>query len=92
MQGLVETLEAKTDDGHLLSLHFEAHSAVAEPYDSVTISGCPPVDLVIDGGIAGDEATAAAIIQAAKVIDSSHCGLITVLDLPLRKFDNRSLP
>ena len=92
VNGLIEILEAKTSDGHLLSLHFEAHSDVTESYDSIKINGRPPVDLFINGGIAGDDATAASVLQAAKVITSSRKGLISVLDLPLRHFDNVSHP
>ena len=85
MQGLVETLTGATDDGRRVSLLFEAQSGVAEPYDAVTIEGAPPLSLRFAGGVQGDAATAAAVVRAAHVLASAGHGLLTVLDLPLRR-------
>ena len=85
VQGLVETLTGATDDGRRVSLLFEAQSGVAEPYDAVTIEGAPPLSLRFAGGVQGDAATAAAVVRAAHVLASAGHGLLTVLDLPLRR-------
>ena len=85
VQGLVETLTGATDDGRRVSLLFEAQSGVAEPYDAVTIEGAPPLSLRFAGGVHGDAATAAAVVRAAHVLASAGHGLLTVLDLPLRR-------
>ena len=84
VRGLVETLTGATGDGRRVSLHFEAQSGVAEPYDAVTVEGTPPLSVRFHGGVLGDAATAAAVVRAAHVLPSAARGLITVLDLPLR--------
>lgn len=88
-QGLVlgtrQILHGRTSDGRQLTLRFEAHGAVGGDYDAIVIDGTPPVDLRIDGGVQGDEATVGAVMQAARVLPSAPRGLITVLDLPLRR-------
>jgi len=81
--GLIEILEARTTDGKVLSLRFEAHSGVYDSFDAINIDGRPPIDLHIAGGVAGDDATAASVLQAAKVIKLARKGLISVLELPL---------
>ena len=68
VQGLVETLSGATDDGRCVSLHFEAQTGVAGPYDAVTVKGAPPLSLRFAGGVHGDAATAAAVLRAAHVL------------------------
>ena len=84
--GLLETLSGSTADGRTLSLHFEAQTGVLESYDAVTIEGTPPLRARFVGGVLGDAATAAAVLRAAQVVASARRGLVTVLDLPLRRW------
>lgn len=58
-------------------------SAGAErPRDEIEIDGTPPVRMVIEGGIAGDYATAAIIVNAVPRVIAARAGLLTMLDLP----------
>ena len=82
--GTLETLSGSTYDGHELSLHFEANASVEEEYDEIVVDGTPPLRLRFEGGVFGDDATAAAVLRAARVIPHTRRGLATVLDLPLR--------
>ena len=82
--GTLETLEGSTSDGRAIRLHFEANAAVDEEYDEIVVDGTPPLRLRFEGGVFGDDATAAAVLQAARVIPNTRRGLVTVLDLPLR--------
>jgi len=82
--GTLETLEGSTFDGHIVRLHFEANASVAEEYDEIVVDGTPPLRLRFDGGVFGDDATAASVLRAARVIPHTRRGLMTVLDLPLR--------
>ncbi len=82
--GTLQILTGSTADGKSVRLHFEAQSGVAESYDEVEIDGTPPLKLRFEGGVFGDDATAAAVLRAARVIPSAARGLLTVLDLPLR--------
>ena len=82
--GTLQTLVGRTADGRSIRLHFEANAHRALDYDLIEIDGAPPLNLRLDGGVAGDDATAATVLQAARVLPSAPRGLITVLDLPLR--------
>ncbi|MYD65220.1 MAG: dihydrodipicolinate reductase [Chloroflexi bacterium] len=82
--GTLETLSGTTSDGRAVRLHFEANAAVDEEYDEIVVDGTPPLTLRFDGGVFGDDATAAAVLRAARVIPNTRRGLVTVLDLPLR--------
>lgn len=82
--GTLETLQGETADGRAVRLHFEANASVAEEYDEIEVEGTPPLKLRFAGGVFGDEATAAAVLRAARVIPHTRRGLATVLDLPLR--------
>ena len=53
-------------------------------YDEIVVDGTPPLKLRFEGGVFGDDATAAAVLRAARVIPHTRRGLMTVLDLPLR--------
>ena len=53
------------------------------PRDEVEIDGTPPVRMVIDGGVQGDKATAAVILNAVPGVLAHAPGLITMLDLPV---------
>ncbi len=82
--GTLETLEGATFDGRTVQLHFEANASVEAEYDEITVDGTPPLKLRFEGGVFGDDATAAAVLRAARVIPHTRRGLMTVLDLPLR--------
>lgn len=84
VQGTLETLEGTTFDGHRVRLHFEANAAAGEEYDEIVVDGTPPLRMRFEGGVFGDDATAAAVLRAARVIPHTRRGLATVLDLPLR--------
>ena len=53
------------------------------PRDEIEIAGTPPVRLVIEGGVPGEPATAAVIVNAASRVVGHAPGLLTMLDLPL---------
>ena len=82
--GTLETLAGSTSDGRVIRLHFEANAAVDEEFDEIVVDGTPPLKLRFEGGVFGDDATAAAVLRAARVIPNTRRGLATVLDLPLR--------
>lgn len=82
--GVRQTLRGETDDGRTLELVFEAHTEVTQDLDEIVVDGTPPLRMQFVGGVAGDDATAAAVLRAARVLPSAPRGLITVLDLPLR--------
>jgi 4-hydroxy-tetrahydrodipicolinate reductase len=84
MLGMIQTLMGTTPEGRCIELHFEANAGVTSSVDRIEVDGNPKLRLQFEGGVAGDPATAAAVIRAARVIDSAPRGLVTVLDLPAR--------
>jgi len=54
-----------------------------DPRDSIRIKGVPPVDLTIRGGVQGDQATAAIVVNSIQNVVASSPGLKTMLDLPV---------
>jgi hypothetical protein len=54
-----------------------------DPHDAIEIEGSPPISLRIAGGVHGDAATAAIVVNAARDVKGLVPGLRTMLDLPL---------
>ncbi|GAH79977.1 unnamed protein product [marine sediment metagenome] len=56
-----------------------------DPHDLVLIKGEPDLRVLIKGGIAGDIATAAILVNSIPLVVKKQAGLITTKDLPLLK-------
>jgi 4-hydroxy-tetrahydrodipicolinate reductase len=69
-----------------IRLHMEAYLGAPESYDAIEIEGSPPVSLRIAGGIHGDIATAALVVNAIPRVLEAPPGLHTMRDLPLPSF------
>jgi 2,4-diaminopentanoate dehydrogenase len=67
----------------VLELSLEMYVGAPDPGDEVLIEGDPPVHLIARGGIFGDTATAALLINTAGLVGTSHPGLLTMKDLPV---------
>src|SRR5262249_56792453 len=70
----------------VIRMHFEAYLGAPESYDSVEIEGSPRLSLKIDGGIHGDVATAAIVVNSIPRVLEATPGLHTMPDLPLPSF------
>lgn len=67
----------------LVTLEFEASVGAPESYDAVYITGIPNMEVSIKGGVHGDIATAAIVVNSVhRVIDAAP-GLVIVKDLPI---------
>jgi len=64
----------------------EAYLGAPETYDSVEIKGTPPVSMRIAGGIHGDLATPALVVNSIPRVLAAPPGLHTMRDLPLPSF------
>ena len=67
----------------LLSLDLKMYVGAPDPKDAVYVEGTPPIDLVVQGGIFGDTATVAALVNAIPLVMTATPGLRTVKDLPV---------
>lgn len=70
--------------GHeVLTLDLKMYVGAPNPRDAVTVVGDPPIDLEIKGGIFGDTATVAALVNGIPLVSKAQPGLKTVADVPL---------
>jgi 4-hydroxy-tetrahydrodipicolinate reductase len=81
--GVRQVAEAIVVGEPLLRFEFQAAIAQAEPHDRVLIDGDPPVDLVIRGGVHGDVATSAIVLNALRPLLASAPGLHTMATIPM---------
>lgn len=66
----------------LVVLDLRMYLGAQNPHDSVLIDGTPPIDMIIRGGVHGDRATPAIIVNSIPKIGDLKPGLRTMLDLP----------
>ena len=66
----------------VVRLEFRAGVGEPAPRDEIEIEGLPHIVSVIEGGVNGDVATCAAILNAVPVVRAAAPGLMTMLDLP----------
>jgi 4-hydroxy-tetrahydrodipicolinate reductase len=70
----------------VITLDLRMYVGAAEPHDAVVIDGDPPVQMQIAGGLHGDLATAALIVNAAPRVAAAQAGLLSMSDLPIVHF------
>ena len=66
-----------------VSLDLQMYVGAESPRDHVHIDGTPPIDVTVAGGIAGDQATAAIVVNSIPKLMGARPGLVTMRDLPL---------
>ena len=66
----------------LVVLDLRIYLGAQNPHDSILIDGVPPVDMTIRGGVHGDRATPAIIVNSLQKIARLEPGLRTMIDLP----------
>jgi len=69
-----------------IRLHMEAYLGAPDTYDSIEIEGSPRLSVKVAGGIHGDIATTAIVINSIPKVLSAAPGLHTMRDLPLPSF------
>ncbi len=81
--GVLQTGKGFVRDELKIVLTFKAAIGIPESYDEVVITGTPNINSKIFGGINGDIATCAIVINALPQILRSTAGLKTMADIPL---------
>ena len=76
----------------VLSLSWEQAVGERTTEDAIHIEGTPPIDLVIRGGLHGEQAAAALILHAIPRVLAAPPGLTTVLSLPPMHYQPRPEP
>lgn len=81
--GLHHVARASAPGQGEISLDLRMYVGARDPHDTIRIEGTPPLDLLIRGGTAGDQATVAALINAIPRVLAAPPGLHTLKDLPV---------
>ena len=67
----------------LIRLHMEAYLGAPDPYEAVRIAGVPPLTMTIRGGVHGDIATEAIVVNSIPQLLKAPPGLRTMRDMVL---------
>ena len=81
--GVHQTARAWMDGREVITLDLAMSMGAPDPRDEIVIEGSPPLNVVIRGGVQGDLATAAVVVNAIPVVVDARPGLLTMADLPL---------
>jgi len=84
--GLHQRAEATVNGRTCLTLDLKMYLDAKNPHDAVQIEGEPPLNVVIHGGVAGDQATVAALVNTAPRLLQAPAGLLLMTDLPVPRF------
>ena len=68
----------------VVTLVFHAAVGEPEPRDRIRVDGEPPLELVLPGGVHGDVATSAVVLNTIRSLRSAPAGLHTMASLPLQ--------
>jgi len=80
--GVRQVARGYHDERVTIHLEFQASIGQHEPHDRVTIHGDPDIDVVIPGGIHGDIATSAIVVNCLPKIIAARAGLHTMATIP----------
>ena len=81
--GVRQTARAWVGGRDRLILEFQAAIGLEGPYDRVRIEGEPVVDMLLQGGVHGDVATSAILINAVRSLLAAPVGLHTMATIPM---------
>ena len=66
----------------LVVLDLRIYIGAQNPHDSILIEGVPPIDMTIKGGVHGDRATPAIVVNTIPRLEFLQAGLRTMIDVP----------
>lgn len=90
--GIVQDAQAIVSGKPAIALHLEIYLGAPRPRDRIVLIGNPKVEIVSRGGIAGDEATVAAVVNALPAVYAAPPGLWTVRDMPCLRASGPTRP
>jgi 4-hydroxy-tetrahydrodipicolinate reductase len=79
--GLHQHASAKMNGKICLTLDLKMFLGAPNPHDSIQVKGTPPLNLTINGGVAGDQATVAALVNTVPRLLDAPPGLLLMTDL-----------
>jgi 2,4-diaminopentanoate dehydrogenase len=81
--GVRQTARGLIAGREVISLELRMEMGAVESYDTIHLEGTPVVDLRIGGGIHGDLATAAIVVNSIPRLVEASPGLQTMMDMPV---------
>ncbi|MEL7835211.1 hypothetical protein [Fodinibius sp. Rm-B-1B1-1] len=79
--GVRQVARGYQDDQEVITLIFEAAVGIEHSHDSIYITGDPAFTSTVEGGVNGDIATSAIIVNTTQAISRATPGLKTMLDI-----------
>ena len=79
--GIHHRAEAAVNGATKLTLDLKMYLDAKDPRDSVKVYGDPPIHAVLQGGVHGDRATVAALVNAVPNILKANPGLLLMTDI-----------
>ncbi|MGE9269362.1 MAG: hypothetical protein ACQKBU_01050 [Verrucomicrobiales bacterium] len=79
--GLHQTVHAETPEGNTIHLDLKMYLDAKDPHDTIRLDSAPPIELTLKGGVAGDIATVAALINALPKMMKATPGVHLMTDL-----------
>lgn len=81
--GLRQTARGTMGGREVLSLKLEIYLGAERPLDEIRIKAVPSLDVTFHGGVAGDAATVAILVNVLPRVLTARPGLLTMRDIPL---------
>jgi len=81
--GVHQTIQGSKKGTIDISLDIKMFVGAKDPRDEVRIKGVPDVNMRIDGGIHGDRATAAMVVNCIPRVFAARPGVLTMDDIPV---------
>lgn len=79
--GVHQVVQGRVYGQEVLRLDLQMYIGAPDPRDEVEIDGNPPIRMRVEGGIPGDTATAAIVVNAAPTVMQAVPGLATMMDV-----------
>jgi 4-hydroxy-tetrahydrodipicolinate reductase len=79
--GLHQVVKAHVDGELRLTMDLKMYLDAPDPHDAIKVTGSPNLSLLLDGGVSGDVATVAAIVNAVPRLIQAGPGLHLMTDL-----------
>lgn len=84
--GIHQTCKGKAGGKVVIDADLRMFVGALEPHDRIVIEGTPRIDCCFEGGVAGDQATIAMLVNAVPLVCQAPPGLKSVLDLPIPRW------
>jgi len=82
-RGVMQTGRAWAGGAEVITLVFRAGVGEPDPRDRILVEGEPRIESLIPGGVNGDTATCAVVVNAVAAVMRARPGLRTMADMPL---------